>query len=91
MFTKVQLAAAALPLASAFPTVMNAVKIPVEKRDIIYPTVPPPNFLTYRDNCGSHGNCTLFNAQDQYVDVTQGSGHEFQSPGAGDLRGQCPG
>lgn len=85
----------ALPLAAAWPTVMNmapngeALK-QLNKR-VVYPTVPPPKFTTDRDNCGSHGKCTVFNAKDQYVDVSPGSGHEFKSPGPNDLRGQCPG
>jgi hypothetical protein len=32
-----------------------------------------------------------FNAAAQYVDVGPGSGHEWQAPGANDLRGPCPG
>lgn len=33
----------------------------------------------------------IFNAQAQYVDVSEGSGHEYRAPGPGDLRGPCPG
>lgn len=32
-----------------------------------------------------------FNEKAQYVDVSPGSGHEYVPPGAGDLRGPCPG
>lgn len=32
-----------------------------------------------------------FNKNAQYVDVTDGSGHEWQAPGPNDLRGPCPG
>lgn len=32
-----------------------------------------------------------FNAEDQYIDVSEGSGHEWQAPGPNDLRGPCPG
>jgi hypothetical protein len=32
-----------------------------------------------------------FNAQKQYIDVSPGSGHEWQAPGPNDLRGPCPG
>lgn len=77
----------ALPLAAAWPTVMDG---KLQKR-VTYPTVPPPNFTTTRDNCGSHGNCTVFDAQDQLVEVGPGSGHEWIAPGPSDLRGQCPG
>ncbi|KAI5357888.1 Putative chloroperoxidase [Septoria linicola] len=39
---------------------------------------------------GGHPNPT-FNAQSQYVDVTDGGPNAFKAPGARDLRGQCPG
>jgi hypothetical protein len=32
-----------------------------------------------------------FNEKAQYIDVSQGSGHEYVPPGSGDLRGPCPG
>jgi hypothetical protein len=32
-----------------------------------------------------------FNAKAQYVDVSEGSGHEFVPPSGDDLRGPCPG
>ncbi|KAL5422368.1 hypothetical protein PMIN04_004789 [Paraphaeosphaeria minitans] len=32
-----------------------------------------------------------FNAQAQYINVTEGSGHEYVAPGPNDLRGPCPG
>ncbi|KAH7399884.1 hypothetical protein BKA64DRAFT_744567 [Cadophora sp. MPI-SDFR-AT-0126] len=82
----------ALPLAAAWPAVMEAVNSEnLQKRQESIPVVPPPKFTTDRDNCGSHGPCTVFNAQDQLVNVTPGSGHEWQAPGANDKRGQCPG
>ncbi|KAH6712757.1 Chloroperoxidase [Leptodontidium sp. MPI-SDFR-AT-0119] len=86
----------ALPLVTAWPAVMEAVQNgenleASQKRQAVFPNVPPPKFTTGRDNCGSYGKCTVFNAQDQFVDVRPGSGHEFQAPGANDKRGQCPG
>lgn len=92
MRRNIQLLAAALPLASAWPMVMEEVAKgnDLQKRTV-YPTVPPPKFTSGRDNCGFHGPCKTFNAEDQFVDVGQGSGHEWQSPGPSDLRGQCPG
>jgi len=33
----------------------------------------------------------IFNAETQYINVTEGSGHEFVAPGPNDLRGPCPG
>lgn len=32
-----------------------------------------------------------FDEKAQYIDVSPGSGHEWQAPGSGDLRGPCPG
>jgi hypothetical protein len=32
-----------------------------------------------------------FDAQKQFIDVSPGSGHEWQAPGPQDLRGPCPG
>lgn len=32
-----------------------------------------------------------FDATSQYIDVSPGSGHEWQAPGPNDLRGVCPG
>ncbi|KXT14790.1 hypothetical protein AC579_9670 [Pseudocercospora musae] len=87
MRNTLQYLAAALPLATAFPALMEG---KLEKR-VVYPTVPPPKFTTTRDNCGSHGKCTVFDAEDQLVNVQPGSGHEWQAPGPNDLRGQCPG
>lgn len=34
---------------------------------------------------------STFNAAEQYIDVSEGSGHEYVAPTAGDLRGPCPG
>lgn len=33
----------------------------------------------------------IFNEQAQFVDVSEGSGHEYVAPGPNDLRGPCPG
>ena len=82
----------ALPLVAAWPAVMEAVNLEnLQKRQGSIPVVPPPRFTTDRDNCGSHGKCTVFNAQDQLVNVASGSGHEWQAPGTNDKRAQCPG
>jgi hypothetical protein len=32
-----------------------------------------------------------FDAQKQFIDISPGSGHEWQAPGPDDLRGPCPG
>ncbi|CAK4010345.1 Aromatic peroxygenase [Lecanosticta acicola] len=41
-------------------------------------------------NCGPVP-CTLFNAQEQFVDVSEASGHQWMTPTAEDQRGPCPG
>lgn len=33
----------------------------------------------------------IFNAEKQYIDVSQGSGNEWVAPSGNDLRGPCPG
>lgn len=33
----------------------------------------------------------VFDAKAQYIDVSEGSGHEYVAPGPNDLRGPCPG
>lgn len=96
MHASLQLLTAALPLAAAWPTAMHTERLAnansnnFEKR-AVYPKVGPPKFTTNRDNCGSHGKCTVFNEEDQFIDVRPGSGHAFKAPGPNDLRGQCPG
>lgn len=80
---------AALPLAAAYPEIMEINNL-LEKRAYKSPKVPPPAFSSGRDQCGFHGPCVGF-SEAQLVDVTAGSGHEFQKPLASDRRGQCPG
>ncbi|KAF2162620.1 hypothetical protein M409DRAFT_58040 [Zasmidium cellare ATCC 36951] len=33
----------------------------------------------------------IFNAEKQYIDISEGSGHAYVAPGPNDLRGPCPG
>ena len=33
----------------------------------------------------------IFDGEKQLIDVSEGSGHEWQAPGPDDLRGPCPG
>lgn len=35
----------------------------------------------------------MFNAEEQYIDISEGSGHEYVAPdiAGGDIRGPCPG
>ncbi|KAL6707356.1 hypothetical protein ACN47E_004135 [Coniothyrium glycines] len=72
-----------LPSASAWPQVMQMMK-----RE--EPPPRQPTFKSGRQNTGAIPGLA-FNAREQLVNVGAGSGHEFQSPGGGDLRGQCPG
>ncbi|KAF2763409.1 Cloroperoxidase [Pseudovirgaria hyperparasitica] len=74
-----------LALAGLVPTVLS------------WPTVMEINDklmrarTTGRLNTGVGHPFPSFDAADQYVDVSDGSGHEFLPPGPNDLRGQCPG
>ena len=84
------LLAAALPLVAAWPGVMEINEKMLNKR-LVQPPPRDPVFLSGRTNTGSNGPALGFDAADQYVDVSEGSGHEYQAPGPSDLRGQCPG
>ncbi|KAJ8114009.1 heme-thiolate peroxidase [Boeremia exigua] len=75
-----------LPLAAAWPNVMEMDR-QLKKRE-----EPPPRDPTFKSGRPNTGLPPLgFNAQEQLVKVGSGSGHEFQPPRSGDLRGQCPG
>lgn len=92
---------AVLPLAAAFPWAMEAsqamdAKQVLEQRqdtsgEGVIPPVREPVFVSGRSNSGISSPNPPFNAEEQYVDVSRGSGHEFRAPGPRDLRGQCPG
>jgi len=86
MVAKLSTLLAALPLAAAWPGVME-MNAKMQKR--AEPAPRAPLFKSGRPNTGRPA--AGFNAQEQFVDVREGSGHEFRSPGQGDLRGQCPG
>jgi hypothetical protein len=89
----------AVSMSAAFPyipAVNNAAGerlAAIQKRGSIQKRVEPaprqPAFSDTRQNTGVPS--TTFDAQAQYIDVSDGSPNEFQSPGSGDLRGQCPG
>ncbi|KAH6716849.1 hypothetical protein BKA61DRAFT_572922 [Leptodontidium sp. MPI-SDFR-AT-0119] len=53
------------------------------------PAPRDPHFLSNEPNTGVQ--TTIFNAQEQFVDVRDGSNNPFRSPASGFLRGQCPG
>ncbi|PPJ58085.1 hypothetical protein CBER1_05299 [Cercospora berteroae] len=80
---------AALPMAAAYPWAMEA-SSQMQKRQEVEPPAREPLFLSGRSNTSPLGS-PVFNAEEQFVDVGPGSGHEFQSPATGDIRGQCPG
>ncbi|KAF2827504.1 Cloroperoxidase [Ophiobolus disseminans] len=86
MLAKLSTLFAVLPLAAAWPQVMH-MNEQMHKRE--EPPQRQPLFKSGRQNTGLPA--LGFNAQDQFVNVTRGSGHEFAPPGSGDLRGQCPG
>lgn len=77
---------AALPYAAAWPEVMQMNEKLVKR---VEPPARQPLFLSKRPNTSQPP--AGFNAEEQYVDVSEGSGHEWVAPGASDLRGQCPG
>lgn len=77
----------ALPLAAAFPQVMEMSEKMLAKR--VEPPARQPLFKSGRPNTSQPP--LGFNAEEQYVDVTAGSGNEFVAPTTGDIRGQCPG
>jgi hypothetical protein len=76
------------PLVAAWPNVMEMDRA-LKKRE--EPAPRSPTFKSGRPNTGASGPALTFSALDQLVDVSSGSGHEFQSPRTGDIRGQCPG
>lgn len=87
----------ALPLAAAWPAVMDHISqqgvgnlAAVERRQGGDVPDRKPLFLSKRQNTGILPPAG-FNAEEQLVDVSQGSGHEWKAPGPSDLRGQCPG
>lgn len=77
-----------LPLVTAWPHVMEMNDRLLRREE------PPPReplFRTGRPNTGAGSLAPTFDAQAQYVNVSQGSGNEFVAPRSGDRRGQCPG
>ncbi|KAH7067630.1 hypothetical protein BKA63DRAFT_452533 [Paraphoma chrysanthemicola] len=86
MIFKITALLAILPIVTAWPQVME-MNERLRKRE-----EPPPRDPVFRSGRPNTGLPPLgFNAREQFVNVTRGSGHEFASPGSGDIRGQCPG
>ncbi|KAI5241383.1 Cloroperoxidase [Aureobasidium subglaciale] len=79
------------PLAAAFPaSVLEAVKFHPELQ------ARADNILQERQAGAAAAQAIfepvpIFNAAEQYVNVSAGSGHEYVAPGPNDLRGPCPG
>jgi len=85
MIAKLSAFLAALPLAAAWPQVMEMSRL--QRRE-----EPPPREPLFKSGRPNTGDPAVgFNADDQFVNVTQGSGHEWAAPLPGQLRGQCPG
>lgn len=76
----------AASLSSAWPAVAQ-LNTALQKR--VEPPPRQPMGRLDRPNTGLPPSG--FNAEDQYVDVSPGSKHEFRPPGPSDKRGQCPG
>lgn len=79
------------PLAAAFPaSVMEAVKNSPQLQ------ARANEILQERQGSASAAQIIfepkpMFNAEEQYIDIGPGSGHEYVAPGPNDLRGPCPG
>lgn len=79
------------PLAAAFPAAM--MESMVANPEI---AARASNLLGKRDAADAQKifePVPMFNAEEQFVDVSEGSGHEYVAPDleGGDLRGLCPG
>lgn len=72
-----------LPVVAAWPGVME-MDAQVQKR--VEPGPRAPLFESNKPNTGVP--TTIFNAEEQFVDVRDTSEHPWKAPGAGDLRGQ---
>lgn len=59
----------------------------LRQRQVSIPTLP----LSQNEGNSGPIPSTTFSTSDQYVDVTTGSGHQYQDPGTNDRRGPCPG
>ncbi|KAF2170623.1 hypothetical protein M409DRAFT_64293 [Zasmidium cellare ATCC 36951] len=90
----VSASAAVLPLVNAFPAKLYDVI--ANDPQIAARTIELAKTLQGRQT-GADAATALFepvpqfNAADQYIDVSEGSGHEYVAPGPDDLRGPCPG
>ncbi|KAF1363279.1 hypothetical protein EJ07DRAFT_152776 [Lizonia empirigonia] len=85
-FTTTSVLLTLLPFAAAWPNVMEM------NRQLLKREEPPPRDPVFKSGRPNTGLPALgFNAKEQLVNVGSGSGHEFQGPRTGDIRGQCPG
>lgn len=94
-FTKSQaLLGVIAPFASAFPAAMleAAVSDPAVRARAAEVT----KLLAARQEGANSATAVfepipMFNEAEQFIDVSEGSGNEYQAPGPNDLRGPCPG
>jgi hypothetical protein len=83
-----------VPLANAFPAAM--LEAAARDPEILARAAEISKTLAGRQS-GADAATALFepantfNAEAQYINVTEGSGHEYVAPGPNDLRGPCPG
>lgn len=93
-FTSYAFAGALAPLVSAFPAaMMDAV---LNDPEFVKRASEITRLIESRQ-AGAGAATPLFepfptfDSKAQYIDVSPGSGHEWEAPGPGDLRGPCPG
>ncbi|OAK99349.1 Cloroperoxidase [Phaeosphaeriaceae sp. SRC1lsM3a] len=88
------LLASLVPLANAFPSAI--LEAAANDPEILARAAEIAKTLAGRQS-GADAATALFepgntfNAATQYINVTEGSGHEYVAPGPNDLRGPCPG
>ncbi|KAI5358678.1 putative chloroperoxidase [Septoria linicola] len=85
----VQEEAYAMRASSLSNGLITALDFSISNREESEPEPRQPLFLSERPNTGQPP--VTFDAEEQFVDFSEATGHEFRSPGTGDIRGQCPG
>lgn len=82
--------AAAIGTAAAMPAMMdNPIALKMAREFLERRQQDPLGVSKGQTNCGGLVPCTTFDEQDQLVDVH--GEHAYVAPGAGDIRGPCPG
>ena len=85
---------AAMPMASAFPAAM--LELAARDPEIAAKAEQMTKVLAKRQAGANAATSVfepvpIFNERQQFVDVSEGSGHEYVAPGPDDNRGPCPG